>query len=91
MRFAKVAALLALIAVACRALLILLLGRPPGIPAGRGIAEIAGGGLLIFGFSVVAAGIAAYIARDQQDDLPGLKAGAIAALAASVLIFLIGA
>jgi len=87
MRFIKVMALLALVAVLCRTMLILFLGRPPGIPSGRGISEIAGGGLLIFALSVVAAGIAAYIARDREDDLPGFKAGVIAALAAGVLIY----
>ncbi len=87
MRFIKVMALLAFVAVVSRTVLILFLGRAPGIPAGRGVSEIAGGGLFIFALSVIAAGIAAYISRDREGELPGFKAGVIGALAAAALIY----
>jgi len=90
MRFIKVAAILVCVAVACRAVLVVLLGRPPGVPGGSGVAEIAGGGLLIFALSAVAAGIAAYFTADRGDHLPGLKAGVVAAAAATVLIYIYG-
>ena len=90
MRFVKVAAVLACVAVACRAVLVVLMGRPPGVPLGRGVAEIAGGGLLIFALSVVAAAVAAYFAAGREEDLPGLKTGVIAAVAASVVLYFAG-
>jgi hypothetical protein len=90
MPFIKVAAVLAFVAIICRAVLIVLTGQTPGIPFGRGVAEIAGGGILIFALSAIAAGVAAYFAPDQKDEFPGLKIGVVAALAATGLLYLLG-
>lgn len=90
MRFIKVLGILVLVAVACRAVLILLLGHPPGIAIGRFVSDAAGGGLLIFAVSAVAAGIAAYFTRARVEEYPGLTAGVVVALIVTGLMYVSG-
>jgi len=90
MRFIKVVGILVLIAVVCRTALILLLGRPPSASLGLGVTDAAGGGLMIFGLSTIAAGIAAFVTRDRGDTYPGLTTGVIVALVVTALMFLNG-
>jgi hypothetical protein len=90
MPLVKVLGVLVLVAVACRAVLILLLGHPPGISFGGVLSLAAGGGLLIFAASAIAAGIAAYMARGEHTEYPGVTTGVIVALATTVLMYFTG-
>ncbi len=90
MALAKVLGILVLVAVACRAVLILLLGHPPGISFGGVLSLAAGGGLLIFAASAIAAGIATYMTRGTHTEYPGFTTGLIVALVTTVLMYLTG-
>ena len=90
MPLAKVLGILVLVAVACRAILILLLGHPPGISFGGVLSLAAGGGLLIFAASAIAAGIAAYLTQSESAEYPGLTSGLIVAIAVAVIMYLAG-